>query len=70
MSKVEDAMDRLERAVMRLENAMDRLGQSDENRAAALTAAKADYAALATTTERVAARLDAAIGRLDRALEG
>ncbi len=70
MSKVEDAVDRLERAVMRLENAMDRLGQSDENRDAALTAAKADYAALATTTERVAARLDAAIGRLDRALEG
>ncbi len=70
MNKLEEAMDRLERAVMRLEGSMDRVGQSDESHAAALTAAKADYAALATTTERVAARLDAAIGRLDRALEG
>ncbi len=70
MSKLEDAVDRLERAVARLEDAVNRVGESEENRLAALVAVKADYAALASTTERVAARLDAAIGRLDRALEG
>jgi hypothetical protein len=36
----------------------------------ALATARADYAALQQTTESVAARLDAAILRIDRALEG
>lgn len=66
-----DALGRLERAVARLEKAASHAGQHDKTKnAAALATAKADYAALAATTESVAARLDAAIGRLDRVLEG
>ena len=49
--------------------ATTRLGDGEKTRNGALQAMKADYAALVATTETVAARLDAAIGRLDRALE-
>jgi hypothetical protein len=56
--------------VTRLEKAAARLADGGKTRNGALAAMKADYAALMATTETVAARLDAAIGRLDRALEG
>lgn len=70
MSKLEDAITRLERAVVRLERAAGRLAEGDRTQHAALVAAKADYAALSAISDGVAARLDAAIGRLDRVLEG
>ncbi len=70
MSSLEEAVKRLERAVGRLEKAAIRAGESDAEHPGALAAAKADYAALLATTESVATRLDAAILRLDRALEG
>ena len=69
MSKLDDAVTRLERAVARLEKAAGRAGEGEKNGRAALAAAKADYATLLATTDNVAVRLDAAIGRLDRALE-
>jgi exonuclease VII small subunit len=64
MAKLEDAVKRLERAVARLEKASGRIGDG------APLAVEADYAALLETTERVATRLDAAILRIDRVLEG
>lgn len=67
MSRLEDAVKRLERAVARLEKAASRAADGDN---AHHSAATADYAQLLETTESVAARLDAAILRLDRALEG
>ncbi len=70
MSRLEDAVKRLERAVARLEKAATQIGDGDAAPPGALAAAKADYAALLETTESVATRLDAAIQRLDRALEG
>jgi exonuclease VII small subunit len=70
MSKLDDAVKRLERAVARLEKAASRVADGDKTRHGALAAAQADYAALLDTTESVATRLDAAILRLDRALEG
>jgi exonuclease VII small subunit len=57
LSKLEESLARLERAVARLEKS---LGSDTPG---------ADYAALLATTESVAARLDGAILRLDRALE-
>jgi len=70
MSKLDDALGRLERAVARVEKALDAMGENERTRIATLVAAQADYSALAATTDRVASRLDAAIIRLDRALEG
>jgi exonuclease VII small subunit len=70
MSKLEDAVKRMERAVARLEKAAARVADGDKTPRGALAAAQADYAALLDTTENVATRLDAAILRLDRALEG
>jgi len=70
MGKLEDAMARLERAIARLERAADRVAQGGTSEHAALLAAQADYAALSAIGDGVAARLDAAIGRLDRVLEG
>jgi exonuclease VII small subunit len=70
MGKLEDAVKRMERAVARLEKAASRVADGDKAHHGALAAAKADYAALLDTTDSVAARLDAAILRLDRALEG
>lgn len=70
MGKLDDAVKRLERAVARLEKAAPRAADGDKARPGALAAVKADYAALLETTESVASRLDAAILRLDRALEG
>ncbi len=67
MEKLEEALRRLEQSVVRLETAMRRAA---DGAAVHLAAVKADYAALADTTETVAARLDAMIGRLDRVLEG
>jgi hypothetical protein len=70
MSKLEDAVKRLDRAVARLEKIAARVADGDKTRPGALAAAQADYAALLDTTESVATRLDAAILRIDRALEG
>lgn len=70
MGKLEDTMTRLERAVLRLERAAGRVADGDKAQHAALMAAKAEYAALSAVSDGVAARLDAAIGRLDRVLEG
>jgi outer membrane protein assembly factor BamD (BamD/ComL family) len=70
MSKLEDALGRLDRAVTLLEKIARRTIDGETSRHAALTSIKADYATLAATTETVAGRLDAAIGRLDRVLEG
>jgi exonuclease VII small subunit len=70
MGRLEDAVSRLERALARLEKAASRLAEGDTQRRAALARSNADYAALRDTTETVASRLDAAILRLDRVLEG
>lgn len=70
MAKLEEAVKRLERAVARLETASGRAGDGEDAQIGALAAAKAEYATLLETTESVASRLDAAILRLDRALEG
>jgi len=70
MGRLDEAVKRLEDAVERLEKAATRAAESDATQNGALAAAKADYAALLQTTENVAVRLDAAIVRLDRALEG
>jgi hypothetical protein len=69
MGKIEDAVARLEQAVARLERAAARNAEGTAARHGALSAAKAEYAALSHVTDNVAMRLDAAIGRLDRVLE-
>ena len=72
MTKVVDAARRLERAVLRLEAALERSG-TDADRSeieGALAAARARYVLLSQVTQTVALRLDQAIGRLDRMLEG
>lgn len=67
MSRLEEAARRLERAVARLEGAVGHMAAGDSPR---LTTARDDYPSLADATATVAQRLDAAIERLDRALEG
>ena len=72
MTKVVEAADRLEQAVLRLEAAMERQGGGsggDRDAERALADVRAQCASLARTTQTVASRLDRAIGRLDRALE-
>ncbi len=69
MAGIEETLTRLERAVARLERATERFGKDRAAQEGALAVAKADYAALLETTDSVASRLDAAIVRLDRALE-
>ncbi|HKF72237.1 MAG TPA: hypothetical protein VKB68_10830 [Stellaceae bacterium] len=72
LSRVVEAAKRLERAVLRLEAAMER-GRTPADPAGlelALANAKAQYASLSRVTETVASRLDQAIGRIDRVLEG
>ena len=72
LSRVVDAAKRLERAVLRLEAAMDHRGGPADRASLerALADAKAQNASLSRVTETVATRLDQAIGRLDRMLEG
>jgi hypothetical protein len=72
LSRVVEAARRLERAVLRLEAAMEPAGlpQDRAGLERALADAKAHYAALSQVTQTVASRLDQAIGRLDRVLEG
>jgi adenylosuccinate lyase len=70
MGKLEDVMARLERAIARLEQTADRVIQGEKSKHAALQASQADEATLSAINESIAARLDAAIGRLDRVLEG
>ena len=71
LSRVIEAAKRLERAVLRLEAAMEHARPKDRaGLDLALAEARAQYASLSQVTETVASRLDRAIGRLDRALEG
>jgi len=70
LTKVVEAADRLEQAVLRLEAALERRGGGGNRDAErALAEARAQCAALARTTQTVALRLDRAINRLDRVLE-
>ena len=69
MAGIEETLTRLERAVARLERATERFGKERAAEEGALAAMKTDYAVLLETTDSVASRLDAAILRLDRALE-
>lgn len=72
LSRVIEAAKRLERAVLRLEAAMEHpVAPADRaGLARALADAKSQYASLSQVTETVASRLDRAIGRIDRVLEG
>jgi exonuclease VII small subunit len=70
MTTLDDAVKRLERAVARLEKASGRMAEGAKAHNGRLSAAEADHAALLETTEHIATRLDAAILRIDRALEG
>lgn len=69
MSRLDEAIRHLERAIARLESTASRCTDGAVARHD-VVAAKGDYGALLETTEMVASRLDAAILRLDRALEG
>jgi len=71
LTKIAEAADRLERAILRLEAAMEQteLPMVRPDLQAALSSAKSQYAILARTTQTVASRLDGAILRLDRVLE-
>jgi len=72
LTKIAEAADRLERAVLRLEAAMEQaepIGGDRHNLEAELASAKAQYAAMARLTQSVASRLDGTILRLDRVLE-
>lgn len=72
LSRVVEAAKRLERAVLRLEGALEQApgGTDRTGLQRALADAKAQYASLSQVTQTVASRLDQAIGRLDRVLEG
>jgi ABC-type branched-subunit amino acid transport system substrate-binding protein len=72
LSRVVEAAKRLERAVLRLEAAIEQTGGGTDRAGLqrALADAKAQYASLSQVTQTVASRLDQAIGRLDRVLEG
>lgn len=63
-----EALARLEAAVARIETAA-RGGTGDAALGRELVAARADYAALREVTDTVSGRLDAAILRLQNALE-
>lgn len=72
MSRIDDAITRLEDAVESLENACVTVlarGGDAESLAAELEAARSDYAALAATTDEVSQKLDTTIGRLKFVLE-
>jgi len=71
LTKIAEAADRLERAVLRLEAAMEQAEPMGDRHhlETALAGARAQYAALARLTQTVASRLDGAILRLDRVLE-
>ena len=64
------AMTKMEQAIRRLEQAVARLEQAARRAADGEAAVKAEFTALADTTQGVASRLDAVIGRLNRVLEG
>jgi hypothetical protein len=72
LSRVVEAAKRLERAVLRLEATITRPARPGDRAGLerALADARAQYASLSLATETVASRLDRAIHRLDRALEG
>ena len=72
MGRLDEAIKRLDAAVDGLENALSETtaGEVDkESLASELEQAKRDYAALASTTDEVNARLDSAIGRLKFVLD-
>jgi len=80
MTRLEEAKDRLERAVAQLDAASKAMATNAgdermheklaEGLAEALQATQADYTALKEVTETVSERLDAAIGRLRGVLGG
>ena len=67
MSRIEDALARLDAAVARVEraNVKSNPAGTDLEMAAELRQARADYAALKGKTDGAAQRLDATIGRLN-----
>jgi len=72
MTKLEDAAQRLDKAVRRLEAASFRVGGDGAEKrrlAEALAAAKAEYAALEEKIERVTSRLDGTIERINATLD-
>jgi phage shock protein A len=72
MSKLEEAINRLDAASDRLETSLTAAlgrGGSAEMLASELAAAKRDYAALTATTDEVSSKLDATIGRLKFVLD-
>jgi hypothetical protein len=72
MSKVDEAIKRLDGAVDRLEESLAAAlgrGGSSEMLVAELAEAKRDYAALSATTDEVSTKLDTAIGRLKFVLD-
>jgi len=74
MVEIAAAQARLEAAIARLESAVETragaAGAGQAKLAEALSAARAEYAQLASTTEQVSERLDAVIRRLNALLEG
>ena len=71
MKKLEEAAQRLDRAVKRLEAAASGVGAGDGDKRLqeALAAAKAEYATLEEKIERVTTRLDGTIERINTTLD-
>ena len=72
MSKLDEAINRLDVAADRLEASLTAAlgrGGSSEMLASELAAAKRDHAALTATTDEVSSKLDATIGRLKFVLD-
>ena len=71
MSRIDAATRRIEQAIDRLERAVSAGGGSRDQSGleAGLTALRAEYAELSKVTDEVSAKLDHAIGRLKLVLE-
>tara|TARA_R110002072_G_scaffold6117_1_gene36864 strand:+ start:551 stop:754 length:204 start_codon:yes stop_codon:yes gene_type:complete len=67
---VDRAFERLEGALSRLEKAVQARGAAAAGDTGDTAALRAENARLQTVTEEVKGRLDGAIGRLEKALEG
>lgn len=69
-SRVDRAFERLEGALSRLEKAVQARGTAAAGGGGDTAALRAENARLQTVTEEVKGRLDGAIGRLEKVLEG
>lgn len=69
-SRVDRAFERLEGALSRLEKAVQTRGFAAAEGGGDTAALRAENARLQTVTEEVKGRLDGAIGRLEKVLEG